>query len=112
MADIDVMEQKPVTMLELKDKLSNIKKSGKELNFRADKVHTYLDEFLAGSKKTSQDLYKKLSELKIQKLKERYIVKIIDTMPEDQDALKTIFVGETSTFKQEELKQILDAIHG
>jgi len=109
MTDIEIIEQKPITILDLKEKLDSKKSSGKELNFRANKVYAYLEEFLAGRK--NSDVYKKISDLKIQKLKERYIIKIIDIMPEDQDSLKSIFVGESITLKPEELKQILDAVN-
>ena len=110
MVDVDVVEKKPVTLTELKDRLGNIKKERNELNLRADRVYAYLEEFV--DKKRSEDVYKKLSNLNIAKLKERHIVKIADMLPEDNDALKTIFVGDTISLKQEEMKQILDAING
>lgn len=109
MTDIDVIEQRPITLLELKEKLDSKKSGGKELNFRANKVHTYLEEFTSGRK--NDDVYKKISDLKIQRLKEKHIVKIVDLMPEDLDSLKVIFVGEAITLKPEEQKQILDVVN-
>ena len=108
--DVDIIEQKPISMVELKGKLDSIKKKNKELNFRAEKVYAYLEETTSEKKKDSQELAKKISNLGIQKLRDRQIVKILDVQPEDQDSLKAIFVGETS-LKQEELKQILEAIN-
>lgn len=112
MVDMTVIEQKPISMAELKDKLESIKKDDKELNFRAEKVYVHLQEFITLDKKDAEEKYKKISELGIQRLKEKHIVKIIDIMPEDPESLKMLFAGETISLKQEELKQILDALNG
>ncbi len=111
MADLDVIEQKPVAMTELKEKLDAIKKTKNELNFRADKVYAYLEE-LSESKKDVKEMHKKLSGLGIQKLRDRHIVKILDLMPEDAESLKILFSGESIALKQEEMKQILDVVNG
>ncbi len=112
MVELDIIEQKPISLAELKGRLDATKLSGKELNFRANKVYSYLEEFTSLDLPHYEEFYKKLSGLGIQKLRDRQIVKIIDLMPEDADSLKTIFIGESSTLKQDEIKQILDALHG
>lgn len=109
MVDVDIVEKRPVTLAELRETLASIKKDKNELNFRADKVYVYLEELV--NEKKSKDVQKKLSGLGIQKLKPKNIVKIADILPEDPDALKAIFIGETVTLKQEELKQILDVVN-
>ena len=110
MTDIELIEQRPVTLIEVKDRLEAAKKKSKELNFRAGKVHTYVNEFVSLKRSEADKMYEKLKALNLSKLRERYIVKIIDIMPEDLDSLKSIFTGEATSFKQEELKQILDVI--
>ncbi|MBS3151774.1 hypothetical protein J4230_00015 [Candidatus Woesearchaeota archaeon] len=110
MVDMTVIEQKPLLMADVKEKLSNIKKETKELNFRAERVYVYLDEFANVKKKDADALYKKLSGLGLQRLKDKYIVKIIDTMPEDIELLKSLFAGEALSLKQDEIKQVLDAL--
>lgn len=112
MVDMDIVEQTPLNMAELKDKLEHIKKDKKELNFRAEKVYAYLEESVNLKKKDADELYKKLTGLGIQRLRERHIAKIIDIMPEDSESLKMLFAGEAISLKQEEVKQILDAING
>ncbi len=112
MVDMNVVEQKPMTMVELKDKLEALKKDGKELNFRAEKVHVYLQEFATIDNKKAKETYEKLSALGISRLKEKNIVKIIDVMPEDPESLKMLFAGEAISLKQDEIKQILDALNG
>ena len=108
--DIEIIEQRPVTLTELKNRLVEIKKEKKELKFRAEKVYTYAQDLISG--KDTEELHKKLSSLGIQKLRERHITKIIDMLPEDADSLKAVFIGETTTLKAEEVKQIIDTING
>jgi len=112
MVDMTIVEQKPLMMADVKEKLSAVKKETKELNFRAEKVHNYLQEFVSIKGKDAEELYKKLAGLGLQRLREKHIVKIIDIMPEDAESLKALFAGEAISLKQDELKQILDAIQG
>ena len=95
-------------MKELSEKLSEVKKRDKELGFRAKKTAEYLGLFT--EKKQKEDLKKAVSELGIQRLKERHLVKIVDVNPQDVESLKTLFVGENLTLKQEDLKRIIECI--
>jgi DNA-directed RNA polymerase subunit F len=110
MVEIDIIEQKPLAMAELKDKLDNIKKTDPELNFRASKVYAYLSELSTIDKAKVEALYKKLSGLDL-RLRDRHIVKIIDMMPKDAETLKVLFSGEALSLKQEELKQIVSIVN-
>ncbi len=111
MVDIEMIEQKPIALADIKENLDNAKKKTKELNFRAEKVHTYLIEFTTLSKKEADEMYEKLKALNMSKLRDRHIVKILDILPADMDGLKTLFSGEATSLKSEELKQILGVIN-
>ena len=111
MADIEIVEQRPLSLIEVKESLSLHKEKFKELNFRSQKVEGYVQDFAAVDKEKAEELEKKLSEA-VQKLKERHIKKIIDVMPADLNQVKTIFTGEAINLKQEELKQIVDIVNG
>ena len=111
MADIEIVEQRPLSLIEVKESLSLHKEKFKELNFRSQKVEGYVQDFAAVDKEKAIELEKKLSEA-VQKLKERHIKKIIDVMPADLNQVKTIFTGEAINLKQEELKQIVDIVNG
>jgi len=108
MVEIDIIEQRPVSLVEVKEMLETAKKTIKELNFRAEKVSNYLADNVSIDKNKYKELYEKLS--KLEKLRDRLIVKILDVMPEDIDTLKTLFTGEAISLKGEELKQILDVL--
>ncbi len=108
MAEIEVMQETPLTMKELMEKLNDVKKRDKELGFRAKKTLDYLASFV--EKKQKEDLKKALVELGIPRLKEKHIVKITDINPGDIDSLKALLVGENLTLKQEDLKRILECL--
>lgn len=108
--DIEILEEKPVSISELKAKLDDVKKRDKELNFRANKVRDYVDGFNSVDAKKASEIEKKINELGIGRLKDKHIVKIIDLMPGNIDALKAIFAGENVTLKQEDLAKILEAL--
>lgn len=110
MGNFKIINEKPVTMAELKNKLKEIEKRKKELSFRANKTKEYINSFDIQKTKETQALAKKIEELNIPRLKERHIVKIIDIMPKDLDSLKTVLSGETITVKEDDLKKILEVV--
>ena len=97
-------------MAELKDKLEDIKKRDKELNERAQKTQDYLNKFVKLKEKEALKLKDEVTNLKIPRLKDKHIIKIIDVVPKDMDSLKLIFSAENITIKQEDLQRILDTI--
>ncbi|MBI4158682.1 hypothetical protein HY500_00300 [Candidatus Woesearchaeota archaeon] len=109
MSNITLVEENPLSLAEVKEKLADIKKRDKELEARALKVEGYVHKF-AQEKKT-KDLAEKIRKLEVSRLKERNIKKIIDIMPQDIDSLKSLFVGENLTLKQEDLQKIISVIH-
>jgi DNA-directed RNA polymerase subunit F len=111
MPSIEIIEETPLTLVEMKERLAKVEKRDKELNFRATKTKEYLNTFTKNEElKKSEELKNKIKELNIPRLKDRQIVKIVDIMPQDMDGLKIIFVGENITVKNEDLEKILQVI--
>ena len=108
MAEIEVLQETPLTMRELQEKLNEVKKRDKELGFRVKKTLDYLGVFT--EKKQKDDLKKAVIDLGIPRLKDRHVVKIVDVNPRDIESLKTLIVGENLTLKQEDLKRILECL--
>lgn len=108
MGEIETIQEKALTLSELKTKLEEVKKRDKELNFRANKTLEYLN--LVIEKKQKDDLKKKIEELGIQRLKDRHVAKIADLQPKDIESIKTLFVGENLTLKQEDMQRILECL--
>ena len=110
MANIQVINEYPLTLVELKDKLVSIKKRDKELNDKGNKIKDYVDLFANLTSKKVAELKKKIMGLEISRLKDRHVAKIINIMPEEVDSLRTVFVGETVTIKPEDLKRIIGVV--
>ena len=110
MSDLQVINEKPLTMAELKEKLEEIKKRDKELSDRATKTHEYLNKFAHLKEKEALKLKEEILKLDIPRLKEKHIIKIIDIIPKDIESLKLIFASENITIKQESLQKILDVM--
>lgn len=110
MADIKIMEEKPLTLAELKEKLEVIEKRDKDISFRANKTKEYLNAFSIKKLKEVETLKKKIEELNVPRLKDRHIAKIIDISPKDMDSLRLLLSGEAITVRDEDLKKILSLL--
>jgi len=110
MGEIEIIEEKPLALTEVKTMLEKIEKRDKELTARATKVKAYLDKFVAVKDKEAEEIKKKIDGLEISRLKPRHISKIIDLMPKDMGSLRAVFAGENITLKQEDLNRILECL--
>jgi DNA-directed RNA polymerase subunit F len=107
MANLEIVNEYPLSMQELKEKLDQIKKRDKDLNPRGIKTYDYITRFL---KKDSKKLKDSLNKLGILRLKDKHINKIIDIFPKNIDELKAILSGENLTLKQEDLTKIVETM--
>ena len=112
MASIEIIQETPWTLVEVKEVLKEVKGRVKELPVRLNKTQEYLQQYTKIDGKKVKELKEKLGKLEILRLRERHMVKLIDIMPRDLDGLRLIFSGENVTLKQEDLQKILDALHG
>jgi DNA-directed RNA polymerase subunit F len=105
-----VVSEKPVSMAEVKEEIGKIKKRDKELNFRSNRTEEYLNIFVKLSPKDAAELKKKLEKLKIPRLGEEHIVKVIDILPKTVEELKVVLQGYPLTITKENMKKIVDAV--
>jgi len=112
MASIKLIQESPISLAEIKEKLHEIESRDKEkeLSFRGNKVRDYLNKVVKIDKKTALELKQKLLSLDIPRLKDRQIIKIIDILPEDLEELRAVFTGEVTTITQENLEKIVEAV--
>lgn len=110
MADLRIINETPISAVELKKKLEAIKKRDKELGNKTTKTIEYLNTFTNLKPKEAEEIKKKIISLNIPRLKDRHIIKVLDIMPQDMESLKMIFTGENITIKQEDLNKILEVI--
>lgn len=105
-----ILGEKPMTMAELKEELKNVRKRDNTLNFRAEKTEEYVNQFVQLKEKEAKELFNKIDELKIPRLKEEHIVKLIDILPLTLDDVKLVLQGYTITVSKDNLKRISDVI--
>ncbi len=110
MASIKLIQESPVSLQEMKEKLHEIESRDEELSFRANKVKDYLNKVVRLDKKAASDLKQKLLSLDIPRLKDRQIIKIIDMLPEELEELRAVFTGEVTTITQENMEKIIEAV--
>lgn len=107
----ELLKQETVSMAELKDQLEKIKEKDKELNFRSEKTLDYLNQFDVLSLKKANELKEKLQNLKIQRLKDDIVIKIIDILPTTVDDLKAILTAYIVNINNEDMKKIVDVVN-
>ena len=105
-----ILNQKPVSMIDIKTELESIKKRDKELNFRSNKTEEYLNEFVSDSAKTYEEITKKIEALKISRLKPEMLIKILDTLPKTIDDMKNLLQGFVVSLSNEDMKKIIKVI--
>jgi len=110
MLNPEIIEEKPITMGELKDELERIRKRDKELNYRETRTEEYLHHFVTLNKEKRDELRKKLEGLNIPRLKVLHISKMIDLLPGTLDEVKIILQGYPMTVNNENMKKIADTI--
>lgn len=111
MVKIKVLNESPMTLAEVKADLNKIQKDEEELNFRSNKTHEYVNQLDLLSKKDTLTLKAEIKELDISRLKEEYIVKIVDSLPlKTPDQVKQLFQGYPFTLSAADTKSILDIV--
>lgn len=110
MAETEIIKETPLSLIEMKEKLQEIKKRDKELNFRAKKTEEYLNVIAKIKLNKANELKKELENLEIARLKPNQIIKLVDVLPKDMDSLRMLFSNENLTLKQEDITKILDIV--
>ncbi|MBC8500916.1 MAG: hypothetical protein ISS25_04905 [Nanoarchaeota archaeon] len=110
MSKLEIIEKTPINIIELKQKLKSIKKRDGELTFRGKKTEEYLNDFARLPKKSADELIGKLRKLKITRLKEEFIQKIVDLMPTSAAELKVVLQGYTLSVSNEDMKKIIKVV--
>ena len=109
----EILQEKPVSMAELKDEIAKIRKKSEKINFRAEKTEEYLNQFTILSSKKAAELKEKLEKLKIPRFKDEHIIKLIDLMPASLEEVKRdILARDEKTLNREiaPLRQAEDAV--
>ena len=107
-----MIEETPITLVEVKEALKKIEEKDNELNYRSNKTKEYLNHFVTLTQTQKNDLYKKLNELKLVRLKEAHLVKIIDFLPKTVDELKVILQAYPVNMPKKDMESIVAIVKG
>lgn len=110
MPEIKVIEEKPISMAELKDELKEIKKRDTELSFRTAKVSEQMEVLKVLKSKDAEEIFEKIQKLNVSRLKDAQIYKIIDLLPQNNLELKNITQSYTLTVTNENIEKILEIL--
>jgi DNA-directed RNA polymerase subunit F len=105
-----IVEEAPISMVQMREELDAIKKKEKDLNFRSNKTYEYLNQSVTLSRKKYDELFKKIDALKISRLRDQHIIKIIDLMPGSIDELKAVLQSYTITVTNDNMKKIVELV--
>ncbi len=104
---MDVRNEKTVSWFEAKKILSG-KEKEKELVYEQKNALEHLRKFCKLSEKKFKTLVEELG--KIEKLKEKHIVNIVNFLPETQDELRVLFANDRVVLSDEDKKKILKIV--
>ncbi len=110
MADLKIIEEKPINLSQLREEIKDIKKRDEELGFRTAKVSEQLEVVKIVKEKEAEEIFAKLEKLNVPRLKDVHIHKIIDLLPGSMVELKNITTGYALTVTNDNLEKILAVI--
>lgn len=110
MTELKIIEEKPITMVDLKEEIKEIKKRDEELGFRTAKVAEQLDTLKIIKPKEAEEIFTKIQKLNIPRIKDIHVCKIIDIMPNNMLELKNIIQSYALTVTNENLEKILEIL--
>lgn len=110
MSSLKILEEIPVTLVHLKEDLQRIKKRDEELNFRANKTEEYLNTFSTMKLTETEELFAKLKELGLPRVRDDHLVKLIDLLPSNIEELKTVMSAYSVTISTDNAKKIVDLV--
>jgi DNA-directed RNA polymerase subunit F len=110
MPEIKIIEEKPISMAELKEEIKDIKKRDTELSFRTAKVAEQVDVLKIVKPKDAEEIFAKIQKLGVPRLKDAYIYKIVDLTPQSPLELKNIVQSYSLTVTNENIDKILEVV--
>lgn len=104
---MEITDEKPVSVVEVK-KILEAKAKEKKLGYEQNNVLEHLRKFCKLSGKNAEQMIEGLR--KIEQLKERHIMLIVNNLPEDLDDLRLLFANERANLSQDDKRKILDIV--
>ena len=100
-----IIEETPINLANLKSIFIKLKKRDEELNYRLSKMQEFFEAVPVLKKKEADELFTKLKDLEIPRLKDNMIQKIINLQPKTLEELKIIFPSDQILKKYNEFSE-------
>ncbi|PIZ51790.1 hypothetical protein COY27_02345 [Candidatus Woesearchaeota archaeon CG_4_10_14_0_2_um_filter_33_13] len=110
MVNPQFIEQKSLSLGEVKVILDKVEKRDKELTFLSNKTKEYLDCFMVLNEKKREEMQKKLQDLNLTRLKEEHIAKICDFLPKNVDDLKVVLQAYPLSMPKKDMDDIVKTV--
>lgn len=104
---MEITDEKPVSVAEVK-RILEAKVKEKKLGYEQNNVLEHLRKFCKLSAKGAEEMIGSLGRM--EKLKERQIMLIVNNLPEDLDDLRLLFANERVSLSPEDKKKILEIV--
>jgi len=104
---MNILSEKTVPDIEAKEILEKREKEG-ELKYEQKNALELLKKFVKLNKEKTNSLTEELA--KIEKLRDRQIVSIVNFLPEDRDDLRAVLQKEYSILTDEEINLVLETV--
>ncbi len=105
-----IIEETPINLANLKSIFIKLKKRDEELNYRLSKMQEFFEAVPVLKKKEADELFTKLKDLEIPRLKDNMIQKIINLQPKTLEELKIIFQGSPISISKESMEKIIKTL--
>ena len=106
-----IIDQRPISMGELRAETEKIKKRDPEPSIRVTKIVDYLNSFSHLTDAKEKELADALRKLEVPRLRDEHIAKLVDLLPRTVDDLKMILQGYVISVSNENLKRIVDTVN-
>jgi len=104
---MQVTKTLPLPLAKVKLALQRAKKRDGALNYRAQRLEEFLHIFKPLSASKADELWKKIEELNIPRLKPEHITTLIDFLPTTEEDFKIVMQGFSITINKENRQKIL-----
>ncbi|HEX16868.1 MAG TPA: RNA polymerase [Thermoplasmatales archaeon] len=104
-----MMEERYVSISEVKNILKRIQKERKELTYEQKIALKHAEAFARLSVTKTKQLIKELLD-NIEKIDEKHAYKIADLLPQHEEDVKLIFAKERVNLDDEDIKKILEIV--
>ena len=108
MKNVIIIEKEPTTIAEVQNVLK--KRKDDQRNYEQKLVWEHVSKFKKLGVRESRKLVEELRALELRRLKEEYIVQIVDLLPKSLKELKAVFADAKSNLHDDELKKVMETV--